>query len=171
MKFAAGAILIFAAVMFWPQLAAGQSHEPRQPTAAFGKVDPSTLYLPSNDTESRIMKDTACVCGSCKLEPIAVCKCDFAAKMRKEVKERTSALDLSTAESQQRAYETVRAALGAAYGMKALTPKKTSRAEDKISWLPGAIFLMGLGWVTLVAVRSIRRGRRNRGGTQSRLEQ
>src|SRR6266481_10058995 len=72
---------------------------------------PKTAELqnrPRSDFENSLMGELSCTCGSCKLEPINTCRCDFAAKMRGEVRAQLDGLDRSTEATRRAAAETVR---------------------------------------------------------------
>ena len=114
---------------------------------------------PSNIVEMRAMHALACTCAACNKEPIAECGCDFAAKMRGEVKDWLRGSDLSTPEKRDAAYESVRAAFVAKYGKDVLTPRPQVRTGARMSWLPIAIFGGGLLALVMMTRSSLKRRR------------
>jgi cytochrome c-type biogenesis protein CcmH/NrfF len=122
-------------------------------------ASPYRQNRPSGETELRLMHNLACTCPTCNKEPIEECQCDFAAKMRGEVKEQLHGTDLTTAETRAAAYRSVRAAFAAKYGDAVLTPLPAVKTDPRLNWLPLVIFVGGLLVLANLTRRSIRRKR------------
>jgi cytochrome c-type biogenesis protein CcmH/NrfF len=115
---------------------------------------------PANDAEDAAMKDLACVCGTCKREPIRTCTCDLAAKMRGEVKQQLAGVDVSTAAARKVAHDHVLAWFAQTYGADVLAPARVTSIDDRLGSLP-IVVILGAG-VTLMIWRTRRSLRRAR---------
>ena len=108
---------------------------------------------PTNDTESKAMKELLCPCG-CARQSILECDCATAAKLRAKVQAIMVDAKLDSADSREQAYNQVLAAFKADYGEDVLaTPR------SKASWLaPTIVVIAGLGALALFGRRWIRSG-------------
>ena len=132
---------------------------PHQKSKGESLADP-----PANDTETKLMSDLACVCGSCKREPIRTCTCDLAAKMRGDVKRQLAGADLTTAAGRALAQTKVLQWFADAYGPNVLKPFRTVNGDDRLGFIPVVILGGGLLLVIWQARRSVRRRREQRDG-------
>lgn len=112
---------------------------------------------PRSDFENSLMGDLACTCGTCGLEPINTCGCEFAAKMRAEARAELDTHDLSTETGRRVAGDSVRASLVAKYGPKVLRRRPNADVPVAV----GAAVVV----VAIIGVRTIR-SRRRRGGEE-----
>jgi hypothetical protein len=85
-----------------------------------GVAPPEFENRPRSPFENALMGEIACTCGTCGLEPVNTCACDFAAKVRGEVLAELDRHDTTTDAGRRAAAEAVRAAMVAKYGPKAL---------------------------------------------------
>jgi cytochrome c-type biogenesis protein CcmH/NrfF len=108
------------------------------------------------------MHEIGCMCETCKLDPINTCNCEFAAKMRGEVRAELDTHDVSTETGRHVASDSVRASLVAKYGPKVLRHPPNLDAPAAI-----AAVVIVLVIVLLIGVRTIR-GRRRQGGERER---
>lgn len=60
------------------------------------RTPPELESRPRSEFEKSLMSELACTCGTCDLEPIDTCRCEFAAKMRGELLDELDRHDLST---------------------------------------------------------------------------
>ena len=116
---------------------------------------------PANDVEDAAMKDLACICGTCKREPIRTCTCDLAAKMRGEVKQRLAGVDVTTAAARKAAHDDVLAWFARTYGAAVLAPARVASIDDRLGSLP-IVVILGVGGALMIwrTRRSLRRARR-----------
>ncbi len=138
-------------------LAQELTQRPRRPP---GNPDGQLVNPPTNDSEDAIMKDLACICGTCNREPIRTCKCDLAAKMRAEVKQHLAGVDLSNASAQQSAHDHVLAWFAQTYGVDVLKPKPIASIDDRLGSIP-IVLVLGVG-LALMIWRTRRSSRRAR---------
>lgn len=136
-----------------PHGLAGELALPHQKTRGAILIDP-----PANDTETKLMDDLACVCGSCKREPIRTCGCGLAAKLRGDVKRQLAGADLTTAAGRAQAEAKVRQAFAAEYGPDVSNPLRTVSGDDKLAAMP----LVILGGAVLLFVWQVRRSVRRK---------
>jgi cytochrome c-type biogenesis protein CcmH/NrfF len=106
---------------------------------------------PRSPFENSLMGELRCTCGTCGLQPINTCGCEFAAKMRAEVLADLDKHDLSTETGRQLAADAVRASMVAAYGPKAL--HRPLNLDVPVAVAAGVLVLA-------IGVRTIRRRRR-----------
>ena len=110
------------------------------------------------------MGELSCTCGSCKLEPINTCRCDFAAHMRGEVLVELDGLDRSTEATRRAAAATVRSSFVARYGPNVLHPTNRFDPKGHVAGFVVAAIVLSFLVVMLLVRRSIdRRGRIRRG--------
>ncbi len=102
------------------------------------------------------MRELACTCGTCGLEPIDTCRCEFAATMRGEVLTELDKHDLSTEAARRTAAEAVRASLTARYGPKVLRQRLNLDAP-----VAGVVVAGLVALVVGYRVRAARRRRRS----------
>src|SRR5262245_54001028 len=95
----------------------------------------SSRNRPTDDFELGLMKQLACMCPTCDRKPIEECECDFANRMRGEVKHELAGRDLSTDDARRRAAEAVRAHFVAAYGADVMVAQKRDRL-GRFRWFP-----------------------------------
>lgn len=82
------------------------------------RTPPELENRPRSDFEKSLMSELACTCGTCDLEPIDTCRCEFAAKMRGELLDELDKQDLSTEATRHRAAESARTSFVERYGTK-----------------------------------------------------
>lgn len=118
-----------------------------------------TMNWPTNDTERRIVDDAICVCGRdiCGASPLSTCTCDFARRMRKEIKERLSKYALATAADRQRAAEEIRSWLVSRYGPGVFPTRDAP--PGALAWIPPLLIAGGFVAVIAIGLRTVRRGR------------
>jgi cytochrome c-type biogenesis protein CcmH/NrfF len=105
------------------------------------------MNRPTNDTESRAMKELMCPCG-CARQSIESCDCATAAQLRAKVQGIMAGSDLSTDANRQKAYDGVLTAFTKDYGAKVLlTPKSDA------SWIFPAVAALGALALLIVAGR------------------
>jgi len=122
----------------------------------------ASMNRPSNDAETKAMKELLCPCG-CKREDIFLCKCQTASGLRgwviELINERDAQgqprFDLATKEGREQAYDHAVDAYVAKYGEQSLATPRSS-----FSWLlPSLGVLGGLGLLFVAGRRFITRGR------------
>ena len=107
----------------------------------------AAMNRPTNDTESRAMKELMCPCG-CARQSIESCDCATAAQLRAKVQGIMAGSDLSTDANRQKAYDGVLTAFTKDYGAKVLlTPKSDA------SWIFPAVAALGALALLIVAGR------------------
>lgn len=120
---------------------------------------PELENRPRSELERSLMRDLACTCGTCDLEPIETCRCAFAAKMRGEVLDELDAHDLSTEASRRGAAEAVRTSFAERYGAK------VTRHRPNLDAAAGGLGLVAAAGLTgIFLVRAYRRRRAGRPG-------
>jgi cytochrome c-type biogenesis protein CcmH/NrfF len=137
-----------------PSGLAGELALPHQTNKGQSLIDP-----PANETETKLMGDLACVCGTCKREPIRTCGCGLAAKLRGDVKRQLAGADLTTAAGRARAETNVRQRFAEAYGPDVLNPIRTVSGDDRLAAMPLVILGGGLLLFAWQVRRSVRRKR------------
>lgn len=133
-------MLLVAALLLLPDAGVG-THDFGHHLAPVGQKNP-----PANDAEARVMKQFACICGKCPRLPADECECNFAAKMRAEIKHR-----MATGED-------VRAAMIAEYGDSVLAENKPP-TPTFLKWFPIVVLAGVAALVILLARRSLARRR------------
>lgn len=111
---------------------------------------PELENRPRSHFENSLMGEIGCMCGTCKLDPINTCNCEFAAKMRGEVLAELDEHDLSTETGRRVAAESVRASMVAKYGPKVLRHSPN---------LDAPAVAVAVVIITAIGVRTIRRRR------------
>jgi hypothetical protein len=160
--------ILLACVLFWPALSRAQTAINQAPFAVsddaprhagmVGFTSPPELgSRPRSEFESSLMRELACTCGTCKLEPIDTCRCEFAAKMRGEVLAQLDGLDVATETARRATAEAVRTSFVARYGPKVL--ERNSRL-DPSGRLAGLVVAAIVLLVLVGILRGIRRGTR-----------
>jgi cytochrome c-type biogenesis protein CcmH/NrfF len=133
------------------------------PDLSAAAVPPAELeHRPRSDFENSLMGELGCTCGTCGLEPINTCGCDFAAKMRGEVLAELDTHDVSTETGRRAAAESVRASFVARYGAKVIRHRPNADVPVAVG--------VGVVIVAVIGVRTIRR-RRRRGGVVGSSEE
>ena len=157
---------LVAALMFVSTMASAQelpknlAHELGQPhTNASSNPTGELFNPPANDVEDAIMKDLACICGTCNREPVRTCKCGLAAKLRGEVKQQLAGVDLSTAAARKAAHDAVLASFARTYGAAVLQPLRIAEIDDRLGSIP---FVIACGCLALFVWRTRRASRRAR---------
>ncbi len=136
-----------------PPPGAGAEHVP----AGMGMGNAGAGYAaqnrPTNDTETRAMKELLCPCG-CARQSIDDCACQTAADLRGKIIAMMAGADLSTDAGRERAYDQVLATFKNDYGSQVFaTP------TSKFSWLlPSLAAIGGLGLLFVVGRRWVSRG-------------
>jgi hypothetical protein len=159
------ALVILA--LLWPALLHARTSTPHTrsvlPDPDAPIPAPSELESrPRSELERSLMGEIACTCGTCGLEPISTCRCEFAAKVRAEVQEELDRQDVSTEAARRAAEASVRASLAARYGPRVL------RQRLDLDRAAAGLFVVALGVAVTLRVRSIRRRRRGSAGDDSR---
>jgi cytochrome c-type biogenesis protein CcmH/NrfF len=124
----------------------------------------ASMARPTNDTESKAMKELLCVCGCAGHQTIFDCKCKSAHDMRLVVmdflaqrdKSGKQVFDLSTSSGRDEAYDAVLASFVKEYGGEHVlaTPR------NRMSWLlPTVAAVGGLGLLIVAGRRWIGRGK------------
>ena len=122
------------------------------PSAVGITAPPEFENRPRSTFEDGLMGELACTCGTCELEPINTCRCDFAAEMRGEVRAQLDRFDLTTEAGRRAGAEAVRSSFVARYG-----PKVKRHNLDPNGHVAGVVVVALLAGVALLVVRSIRR--------------
>jgi hypothetical protein len=160
--------VLLACVLFLPELSNAHTginqapstlseDTPRHPGTVGLASTPELESRPRSTFENSLMRELACTCGTCKLEPIDTCRCDFAAKMRGEVLAQLDGLDVSTEEARRAAAEIVRTSFVARYGAKVLDRNNRLDPSGRgAGFVVAAIALLVLVGI-LRGIRSIRR--------------
>ncbi len=135
-----------------------------RPTAsdpnAFGVTSPPEFEnRPRSNFENALMGELACTCGSCDLEPINTCRCDFAAEMRGEVRKVLDGFDVTTEAGRRAATEAVKTSFVAQYG-----PKVKRHSVDPNGHFAGGVVVALFAGAALLIGRSVRRSRRRKDG-------
>ena len=126
-------------------------------TVAFASP-PELENRPRSNFENSLMREFACTCGTCKLEPIDSCRCEFAAKMRGEMLAQLDGLELSNEAARRAAAEAVRTSFVARYGPKVLDRNnRLDRSGRVAGFVVAAVVLLVLAGI----LRSIRSNRRS----------
>ena len=113
----------------------------------------AAMNRPTNDTQSRAMKEILCPCG-CARQSIDDCDCATAADLRAKVIAQLTGVDLSNDDSRQKAYQAVLDDFTKDYGQKVLATPKSN-----VSWLfPSIAAIGGLGLILVVGRRFVARG-------------
>jgi hypothetical protein len=129
-------------------------------------IDPGTVMLPPTPElenrprsafENSLMGELACTCGTCKLEPINTCRCDFAARMRGEMLAQFDGLDVSKEAARRAAAEAVRASFVARYGPRVLDRTNRLDPTGRIAGFVLTALVLSLFGIILLGRRSIRR--------------
>jgi cytochrome c-type biogenesis protein CcmH/NrfF len=163
--------ILIACVLFWPTLSRAQTGINQAPSAlsddaarhagTVGFTSPPELESrPRSEFQSSLMHELACTCGTCKLEPIDTCRCEFAAKMRAEVLAQLDGLDVSTDEARRATADAVRTSFVARYGPKVLERNNRLDPSGRVAGLVVAAIVLLVLVGILRGIRSIRRGTR-----------
>ena len=161
-------LILVACVLFWPALSREQTRINEDPSNLLdnaarhagtdGLASPPELEnRPRSNFETSLMRELTCTCGTCKLEPIDTCRCEFAAKMRGEVLAQLDGLEVSTEAARRVAAEAVRTSFVARYGPKVLGRNSSLDPSGRIAgFVVAAIVSLVLVGI-LRGIRSIRR--------------
>ncbi|SRR6266545_3300881 len=161
-------LILLGCVLLWPAPSKGQTginpapstqseHAPRHAGTVGFASPPELENRPRSNFENSLMRELACTCGTCKLEPIDSCRCEFAAKMRGEVLAQLDGLEVSTEAARRAAAEAVRTSFVARYGPKVLARNNRLDPSGRIAgFVVAAIVLVVLVGI-LRGIRSIRR--------------
>jgi hypothetical protein len=160
--------ILLVCTLLWPTRSKAQTTINELPStpSEHTRADPGTVGFasipelenrPRSDFENSVMSELACTCGTCKLELINACRCDFAAKMRGEVLAQLGGLDLSTEAARQVAAEAVRASFVGRYGRTVLDRTNRLDPSGRIAGFVVAALALSVLGVILFRRRSIRR--------------
>ncbi len=98
------------------------------------------------------MGELACTCGSCELEPINTCRCDFAAEIRGEARKVLDGFDVTTDEGRRAATDAVKTSFVARYG-----PKVKRQSLDPNGHFAGFVVVALVAGAAVLIGRSLRR--------------
>lgn len=132
--------------------AGGGEHVPAGMGMGNAGIGYAAQNRPSNDTESKAMKELLCPCG-CARQSILECDCATAARLRAKVQAIMTDADLKTDAGKSKAYDSVLAAFTQEYGGDVLATPKSSA-----SWLaPTIVVIAAAGVLGILGRRWIRR--------------
>jgi cytochrome c-type biogenesis protein CcmF len=106
--------------------------------------------VPKNDLEKRVFSRLVCLCGACGKEPIGVCACDEAARVKEEV----VALEAQGKNEQQILQHFIDQ-----YGSQELLGAPIDEGFNRLAWL--FPYLAGVGGVVIVGLAAVKWSRRN----------